>query len=55
MNWCVYKSPIDGHAAVARDAEAPAGWQMLHGPDSFEGCWAWIRANCRGGPNTYFC
>ena len=54
--YYVFKSPIDGHGAVARLGEGgTTGWPVLHGPDTFQGCWAWIRANCRGGPNIYTC
>lgn len=53
--YYVFKSPVDGHVAVARSGEGgTVGWQSLHGPDSFQGCWTWVRANCRGGPNTFF-
>ena len=54
--YYVYKSPTDGHCAVARSGEGGTiGWQQLHGADTFDGCWAWIRSNCSGGPNYFKC
>lgn len=53
-DFYVFKSPEDGHGAVAQMAGSK-GWPVLYGPDTFEGCWAWIRANCKGGPNYYIC
>jgi hypothetical protein len=52
----VFRSPVDGHGAVAQfGAGGTFGWAQLHGPDSFAGCWNWIRSNCTGGPNYFIC
>jgi hypothetical protein len=56
MDWYVFKSQTDSHAAVSQMGNPSVlGWPQIHGPDTFQGCWGWIRANCTGGPNYYFC
>lgn len=52
MDWYVVKSPIDGHCAVVqRPGEGgTVGWAILHGPDTYTGCWTWVSSNCTGGP-----
>lgn len=55
-DYYVFKSPQDQHCAVARMGEGgTVGWPVLYGPATFQECWAWIRANCTGGPNYYTC
>jgi len=55
-DYYVFKSPLDGHCAVARQGEGgTVGWPQLYGPASFNECWAWIRSNCAGGPNYFTC
>ena len=54
-DYYVFRSPADRHCAVGRMGEGGTiGWTQLHGPDSYQGCWGWIQANCRGGP-YYHC
>ncbi|BCU76106.1 hypothetical protein [Luteolibacter sp. LG18] len=56
MDYYVFRSPLDGHAAVAKLGEGGThGWAAMHGPDSFDGCWSWVRTNCTGGPNYFRC
>ena len=55
MDYYVFKSPHDSHAAVAHMGEGgTVGWPAIYGPASFQQCWDWIRAHCAGGP-TYIC
>jgi hypothetical protein len=48
-DWYVHKSGRDNHFAVARLWQGGTiqwpGATIEHGPDTFEGCWAWIAAN----------
>jgi hypothetical protein len=56
MDYYVFKSPQDNHAAVARMGEGgTVGWPVVYGPATFQQCWDWIRAHCTGGPNHYTC
>lgn len=48
--FCVLRSPMDAQCIVARPGEyGTAGWQTLHGPDTTDGCWAWIHSKPRHG------
>jgi hypothetical protein len=50
MDYYVFKSPQDNHAAVARMSErGTVGWPAIYDPATFQQCWDWIRANCTGG------
>ena len=56
FDFYVLHSPADRHCAVARLGEGgTVGWPQLHGPDSYQGCWNWIRTHCSGGPNYFTC
>ena len=48
VEFCVLRSPLNGQYVVARPGEmGTAGWQSLHGPDTSDGCWAWIHSKPR--------
>jgi hypothetical protein len=50
LDFCVLRSPLNAQCVVARPGEqGTAGWQSLYGPDSSDGCWAWINSKPRPG------
>jgi hypothetical protein len=56
-NYHVYRNTRTCQASVA-DEPQPAEWIQIFGPCAFTACFAWIVANCEGGPDTtrpHFC